>query len=99
MSDWEQRAEAAGGSKLNPGAKSFSFNPNARSFVPGGAPAPAPAPSTEGTWLLCRLPGCGPDWLASLATDAVVVRCDGAHITVWHVLVDNPAIPVPMDDG
>lgn len=48
MSDWEQQAEAAaGGGKLNPGAKSFSFNPNARSFVPGGSSG-APAPSTEG---------------------------------------------------
>lgn len=58
MSDWEQRAEDAGGSKLNAGAKSFSFNPNARSFVPGGPSAPAPAPSTEGTYESSLTGGC-----------------------------------------
>ncbi len=52
MSDWEQQADA-GGSKLNAGAKSFAFNPRARSFVPGGSGGGGAAPEpTEGAWFL-----------------------------------------------
>lgn len=43
---WEDQANAGGGersAKLSAGAKPFVFNPNARSFTPGGAAAAAAA--------------------------------------------------------
>lgn len=82
MSDWEQRAEDAKGSggKLNAGAKSFSFNPNARSFVPGPA-APAPAPSTEGTYVSSLTGGVVGRLAAGLVVQVARWRPSAARLT------------------